>query len=52
LYGVRDWRKRVEKWVDAQPTCPSRKDTQKRFPDVPKKLVRAAVQSRKDRERS
>ena len=52
MSGVRDWRKQVEKWVDAQPTCPSRKQGQKQFPDVPQKVVRAAVQSRKDRERT
>lgn len=51
MFRKRELRKRIEAWVDDQPTCPSREQTQKKFPGVPKKIVRAAVQSRKDRER-
>ena len=47
----RDQRKRVEKWVNAQPECPSRKEVKREFPDVDQKHIRAAVQSRKDRDR-
>ena len=47
----RDQRKRVEEWVNAQSACPSRKEAQRAFPDIPQKHIRAAIQSRKDRDR-
>ena len=51
MFVVRELKKQVEAWVDAQPTCPSRKQAQKQFPKAPQKLIRAVIQSRKDRER-
>ena len=42
----------VEEWVRTQPECPSRKEAQKQFPTVPQKHIRAAIQSRKDKESS
>jgi len=51
VYESRDQRARVEEWINAQPTCPSRKQTQRQFPDVLQKHIRAALQSRKDRDK-
>lgn len=50
MYESRDQRQEVQDWVDAQSECPSRKETQRRFPEIPIKHVRAAIQSRKDRD--
>ena len=47
---VRDHKFAVEAWVNAQPALPSRKDAQARFPEAPQRVVKAALQSRKDRE--
>lgn len=47
---VRDHKFAVEKWVNAQPALPSRKETVARFPEAPQRVVKAALQSRKDRE--
>lgn len=51
MYESRDQRAQVEAWINAQPTCPTRKQTQRQFPDVLQKHVRAALQSRKDRDK-
>lgn len=51
MYESRSKRNAVEAWVDAQPTCPTRKQTRAQFPDVEQKHVRAALQARQDRER-
>jgi hypothetical protein len=51
VYEVRDQKFAVEKWVEAQPKCPSRKDAMTKFPEAPQRVVKAAVQSREDRER-
>ena len=48
---VREQRFAVERWVNAQPQCPTRKQAVAQFPDAPQRIVRAAVQSRMDRER-
>ncbi len=49
MFEARDMKIEVRDWVMAQPTCPSRKEVKKVFPDVPLKYIRAAIQSRKDR---
>jgi len=51
VYEVRDQKFAVEKWVESQPTCPTRKEAAAQFPDAPQRVVKAAVQSREDRER-
>ncbi len=51
MYQSREQRSRVEGWIEAQATTPSRKQTQQQFPAVPQKHIRAALQSRMDRER-
>jgi hypothetical protein len=51
---VSDTRKKrvqVEKWINEQEVCPSRKQVAERFPDAPQRIVRALLQARKDRER-
>lgn len=50
MFDSRSQRNLVKEWVDAQPVCPSRKETQNHFPAIPQKHIRALVQSRKDRE--
>jgi hypothetical protein len=49
-FDKRDNRFAVEKWVNSQPTCPSRKEVQEQFPDVQHRVIKAVLQSRKDRE--
>lgn len=51
MYEVRDHKFAVEKWVESQPQCPTRKETVAQFPDAPQRVVKAAIQSREDRER-
>ncbi len=51
MYESRGQRNRIRDWVNAQPECPSRKQAKKQFPGVEQKHIRAALQSRKDRER-
>lgn len=51
MQDVRDQRFAVEKWVDAQPECPTRKEVVAKFPRAPQRVIRAAIQSREDRER-
>jgi uncharacterized protein (DUF433 family) len=51
VFANRQERKRVETWVNAQETCPSRKEIKRAFPEADLKHIRAALQSRKDRER-
>jgi hypothetical protein len=41
----------IEEWVNSQTECPSRKDVQKQFPEIHQKYVKAAIQSRLDREK-
>lgn len=52
MYESREQRQEVQEWVDAQPECPSRKQVKRQFPKVDQKHIRAAIQSRKDRDRS
>jgi hypothetical protein len=47
---VRDHKFAVEKWVNAQPTLPSRKDVVAQFPNTPHRIIKSVLQSRKDRE--
>ena len=49
MFETRDLKNEVREWVLAQPTCPSRKEVKKVFPEVPQKYIRSAIQSRKDR---
>ncbi len=41
----------IEEWVNSQPECPSRKEVQKQFPEIHQKYIKAALQSRSDREK-
>lgn len=50
MYDLRDHKARVEEWVESQPELPDRKEAQRLFPDAPMRIIRAAIQSRKDRE--
>ncbi len=50
MTDLREHKFAIEKWVDEQPELPSRKEAQRLFPQVPVKLIRAAIQSRRDRE--
>jgi len=45
----RGQRQLVREWVEAQPTCPSRKEAQRHFPNIPLKHIRSVLQSCKDR---
>lgn len=47
---VRDHKFAVEKWVNAQPSMPSRKEVVAQFPDAPHRVIKSVLQSRKDRE--
>lgn len=49
---VRDHKFAVEKWVNAQPSLPSRKEAVAQFPDTPHRVIKSVLQSRKDREAS
>lgn len=51
MYESRDQRQAVAAWVDAQAECPSRKQAKRQFPNVDQKHIRAAIQSRRDRDR-
>lgn len=51
MWDVRDQRFAVERWVDAQPKCPTRKEVGAIFPRAPQRVIRSAIQSREDRER-
>lgn len=51
MYESRSQRQAVDRWVNAQDKCPTRKQAKREFPDVDQKHIRAAIQSRKDRER-
>ncbi len=50
MLALRDHKIQVEEWVDKQKEIPDRKEVQKLFPEAPVRLIRAAIQSRKDRE--
>lgn len=50
MYEFRDHKFAVEAWVNTQPTLPSRKEVQDKFPNAPHRVIKAALQSRKDRE--
>tara|TARA_R110000824_G_scaffold110803_1_gene259017 strand:- start:664 stop:804 length:141 start_codon:yes stop_codon:yes gene_type:complete len=39
----------LNKWLSNQESIPSRKTVQRMFPDMPKKVIRKALQSFKDR---
>jgi hypothetical protein len=52
VYEVRDQKFAVEKWVESQPQCPTRREAAAQFPDAPQRVIKAAIQSREDRERS
>jgi hypothetical protein len=52
MFNARNRRKMVVKWVDAQAECPTRKQAKTAMPDAPLKVIRSAIQSRKDREQS
>lgn len=52
MQEIRDLRNAIERWVDAQPKCPGRKQVVEAFPTAPHRLIRSAVQSREDRERT
>ncbi len=47
---VRDHKFAIEKWVNAQPSLPSRKEVQDKFPEAPHRIIKSVLQSRKDRE--
>ena len=51
MFESRSQKHKVEEWIIAQDKCPSRKETQREFPNVPQRLIRAALQSRKDSDR-
>lgn len=51
MQDVREYRFTVEQWIDAQPKCPTRKEVVAKFPHAPQRVIRAAIQSREDRER-
>jgi len=50
VYELREHKSQVEEWVESQPEVPDRREAQKLFPGAPVRLIRAAIQSRKDRE--
>jgi len=50
VFDVSRFRAAIERWIDEQPEFPSRKQTQARFPKAPAKLIRAALQSCRDRQ--
>jgi len=52
VYELREHKSQVEDWVESQPEVPDRREVQKLFPGAPVRLIRAAIQSRKDREAS
>lgn len=52
VFEARDRKFEVEKWVNQQAVCPTRKQTVKVFPDVPVKAIRSALQAREDRDRA
>lgn len=41
----------VEKWINEQEVCPSRKQAAAHFPNAPQRIVRSLVQARMDREK-
>lgn len=47
---LRDHKFMIERWVEEQPELPDRKEAQRLFPQAPVRLIRAAIQSRRDRE--
>jgi len=47
---LRDVKFQVEKWINSQASLPSRKEVFEKFPSAPQKIVKALLQSRKDRE--
>jgi len=49
LFDNRKAQEKVTRWAKAQPSLPSRKETQKQFPDLPHKIIRSALQSLRDR---
>lgn len=50
MADLRDHKFMVEKWIAEHPELPCRKEAQRLFPKVPTRLIRAAIQSRRDRE--
>lgn len=50
VFDLREHKFMIEKWVAEQPELPDRKEAQRLFPQVPVKLIRSAIQSRRDRE--
>lgn len=51
MFNERNRRAAVEQWVNNQDTCPNRKQVIQAFPNVPQKIIRAVIQSRKDKDR-
>lgn len=43
------WRIAIEKWIAQQPTVPSRKQLQATWPNAPMKVIRAVLQSTRDK---
>ena len=43
------WRIAIEKWMAQQPTVPTRKRLQAEWPDAPMKVIRAVLQSTRDK---
>jgi len=50
VYESREQRNQIQEWVDSLPECPTRKQAKKKFPGMDQRHIRAAIQSRKDRE--
>ena len=50
MYEERRNKEIIERWVNAQEECPSRKEAAAHFPNFPQRLIRSILQSRKDRE--
>jgi hypothetical protein len=50
LFEARTLKLVIEKWVNAQDQCPTRKQTVKHFPKAPQRVIRALVQARKARD--
>lgn len=47
---LREWRIKIENLVEKREVCPSKKEVIEKFPKAPHQLIRACVQSRRDRE--
>ena len=51
MFDERKRKAAVERWVSKQDLCPSRKQAVATFPEVPQRIIRAVIQSRKDKDR-